>query len=452
VSFARYGAYKDSDIDWIGPIPAHWDVDRIKRSVLSCRNGIWGAEPAGTADDIPCVRVADFDRERLVVDQPVPTIRNVSPSERQGRVLSAGDLLLEKSGGGELQPVGCVVLYRLADPAVCSNFVARMQLAPQMASSFWRYLHAAAYAAGLNTRSVKQTSGIQNLDQQAYLDERVPFPPYDEQVMIADFIDSQTAKIDALVAEQQHLIELLNEKRQAVISHAVTKGLNTDAPMKTSNVEWLGSVPAHWEVGGLTKYFESLVDYRGRTPTKVADGVLLLTARNIRNGRIDYDASAEFILKDEYEAAMSRGKPEIGDVLFTTEAPLGQVANMDRTDVALAQRIIKFRGRKGVLSNEYLKYWLLGHFAQAEMRRLATGSTALGIKGSKVGQLRVAVPPFDEQLAITRFLDQECNQTDALQRQAGHAIELLEERRTALISAAVTGQIDVRGHATAEVA
>src|SRR6185503_19549648 len=106
-----------------------------------------------------------------------PTLRNIKENERIGRVLQRGDLLLEKSGGGELQPVGCVVLYDDPRPAVFSNFVARVVLAPDTCSSFWRYLHAAAYAVRLNTRSIKQTSGIQNLDQQQYFDERAPFPP-----------------------------------------------------------------------------------------------------------------------------------------------------------------------------------------------------------------------------------------------------------------------------------
>jgi type I restriction enzyme S subunit len=163
-------------------------------------------------------------------------------------VLEEGDLLLEKSGGGELQPVGCVVIYDDPQPAVCSNFIARMQIAAGMNSSFWRYVHAAAYAVRLTTGSINQTSGIQNLDQDRYFNERAAFPPLPEQSTIAAFIDCETAKIDALITEQHRLIELLKEKRQAFIFHAVTKGLNANAPMKGSGIEWLGEVPEHWEV------------------------------------------------------------------------------------------------------------------------------------------------------------------------------------------------------------
>jgi type I restriction enzyme S subunit len=229
VSFPRYPKYKDSGVEWLGEVPEHWHLDRMKWSTRNCKNGVWGDEAKQDENDIPCVRVADFDRPRLRVALNEPTIRNVSASERVGRVLRQGDLLLEKSGGGEGQPVGCVVLYNDPKPAVCSNFVAKIEVATGMDSSFWRYLHAAAYAIRLNTRSIKQTSEIQNLDQQQYLDEIAAFPSEAEQTSIAAFLDLETAKIDALVAEQRRLIELLKEKRQAVISHAVTKGLNPTA-------------------------------------------------------------------------------------------------------------------------------------------------------------------------------------------------------------------------------
>ena len=222
MSFPRYPKYKASGVEWLGEVPEEWEVDRLKRSILSSKNGVWGAEPQQDESDIPCVRVADFDRQKLRVELSEPTIRNVVESERVGRVLCKGDLLLEKAGGGELQPVGCVVLYDDDRPAVCSNFVARVQVAPGMNASFWRYAHAAAYAVRLNTRSIKQTSGIQNLDGSQYFDERAAFPPLPEQTAIAEFLDTELAKFDTLTAEAQRAIDLLQERRTAIISAAVT--------------------------------------------------------------------------------------------------------------------------------------------------------------------------------------------------------------------------------------
>ncbi|WP_428163311.1 restriction endonuclease subunit S [Diaphorobacter sp.] len=211
MSFPRYPECKDSGVEWLGEVPVHWCVDRLKASIVSSKNGIWGDESKGDENDIPCVRVADFDRQKLRVELMEPTIRNLTSREREGRTLNKGDLLLEKSGGGENQPVGCVVLYDDERPAVCSNFVARVQLKPGMVSSYWRYVHAAAYAVRLTTGSINQTSGIQNLDQDRYYNERAAFPPPEEQTAIAIFLDRETAKIDALVAEQEKLIALLQE-------------------------------------------------------------------------------------------------------------------------------------------------------------------------------------------------------------------------------------------------
>jgi type I restriction enzyme S subunit len=163
MSFRRYEEYKDSGVEWLGEVPAHWEIHRLKRSIATCTNGIWGNEAQGDENDVPCVRVADFDRTGLTVTLSDPTIRNIGIRERVGRLLERGNLLLEKSGGGEKQPVGCVVMYDDARAAVCSNFVARMVLAPDMCPSFWRYVHAAAYAVRLTTGSINQTSGIQNL-------------------------------------------------------------------------------------------------------------------------------------------------------------------------------------------------------------------------------------------------------------------------------------------------
>ena len=276
--------------------------------------------------------------------------------------------------------------------------------------------------------------------------KRLPIlvPSYDEQVAIATFLDRETAKIDTLIAEQEKLLALLAEKRQATISHAVTRGLDPDAPMKDSVIPWLGEVPAHWLIGGLTKFIGPVVDYRGRTPTKGDEGMFLVTAKNVRDGAIDYAASEEYVDPAEAITLLSRGHPEVGDVLFTTEAPLGQVAQIDRTDIALAQRIVKFRGLDGVLGNRFLMYWLMGSACRSRLETLATGSTALGIKASKLGMIECLVPPVIEQEKIVEHIDQQLDQFAALQSEAARGIDLLRERRSALISAAVTGKIDVR--------
>lgn len=273
-------------------------------------------------------------------------------------------------------------------------------------------------------------------------------PSLGEQQRIADFLDEQTARIDALIAEKERLLATLAELRYSTVSWAVTGGHQGDSgAMNTGNM-FVPKLPPGWSLGGLTKYIGPVVDYRGKTPEKVPDGVLLVTARNIRNGALDYSASAEFVREEDYDEIMRRGTPRIGDVLFTTEAPLGQVANIDREDIALAQRVVKFCGLDGLLDNYFLKYWLMGDAVQSTLKTLATGSTAEGIKASKFGQIPVAVPPISEQRKIVLFLDERLSAIDAMSGHTGAHIDRLHEYRSSLISAAVTGQLDINAYQT----
>jgi len=212
---------RDSGVEWLGEVPAHWEIARLKWSTTGCIGGVWGDEPDGV-DDLLCVRVADFDRLAARVSLRNPTLRSVSISHREGRMLGVGDLLLEKSGGGAKQLVGCVVLYDHDVPAVCSNFVGRVALAENAHPAYWTYVHRALYAGKLNYPAIKQTTGIQNLDTDAYFDTPVAFPPYPEQIAIAEYLDTAADHIDALRAKARLSIERLSEYRSAVISAAVT--------------------------------------------------------------------------------------------------------------------------------------------------------------------------------------------------------------------------------------
>ena len=430
MSFPRYPEYKDSDVEWLGQVPGHWEVARLKRSTISSKNGVWGEEAKQDENDIPCVRVADFDRQALRVVLTEPTIRNIVDSERVGRILVRGNLLLEKSGGGEGQPVGCVVLYDDPLPAVCSNFVARVQIAAGMDSAFWRYVHAAAYAVRLNTRSIKQTSGIQNLDASQYFDERAAFPPLPEQIQIAAFLDRETAKIDELVAEQRRLMDLLKEKRQAIISHAVTRGLNPDAPMKPSGIEWLGDVPEHWDVGPVKRFFSS------ENPRRVP---LSGEERSGRSGEFAYygasgviDFIDEFIFEDDLVLVS-----EDGANLINRSTPIAFVAT-GKYWVNNHAHILRPLDQNLIFWAERLE--------SIDLMPFITGSAQPKLTSEALNALVICVPPTsDERAAIQEHIVFETARIDTLTTEAKRAIDLLQERRTALISAAVTGQIDVRG-------
>lgn len=201
----------------------------------------------------------------------------------------------------------------------------------------------------------------------------------------------------------------------------------------------LGPIPEDWEVkrlGDVCNY----VDYRGKSPNKVSNGVFLVTAKNIRDGYIDYEVSKEYIPNEDFEKVMQRGKAEVGDVLITTEAPLGHVAQIDNPNIALAQRVIKYR-EKGNLLNTFLKYFLMSETFQTILTANATGSTALGIKGSRLHQLPIILPNITEQeeiISVLQLWDTAIAKQTAL-------IEKLTLRKRGLMQQLLTGKKRLKG-------
>lgn len=271
-------------------------------------------------------------------------------------------------------------------------------------------------------------------------------PDLETQRQIADFLDRETARIDLLIEKKQRLVELLAGKKEALRDSAVCKGLSSSADMKSSGVDWFGEVPTHWTVCRFNRLIASKVDYRGRTPEKVDDGVFLVTARNIRDGKIDYQRSEEYTTAEDWEKLSARGKPRIGDIIFTTEAPLGQIAQVDRTGVAFAQRIMKFRANEALVSNDFLAEFMMTASFQRSLQLYSSGSTAAGIKSERLAHLFGLVPPKDEQEQIVAFVRKQIDQLDELESPINSSIDRLKEYRSALITAAVTGQIDVASH------
>lgn len=275
-------------------------------------------------------------------------------------------------------------------------------------------------------------------------------PPVDEQAAVVAFLRRELRQIDALIAEQERLIELLKEKRQAVISHAVTKGLNPDAPMKPSGVEWLGEVPEHWDVGLLRRALFA-VDYGISESLEPKGAIAVLRMGNIRGGEVVMD---DLKFSKDVDPALLLAP---GDLLFNRTNSLdliGKVGLFRGHDapVSFASYLVRLRAVEHVVP-AYLAFLLNTEGMLGIARSLAF--VAIGqcnLNPNRYTHIRVAIPPTPEQLAIVDFLGRRLNGIDELLAEARTAIKLLQERVTALVSAAVTGQIDVRGLAGAEVA
>jgi type I restriction enzyme, S subunit len=433
---------------------AEWPIVRMKFLIAECRNGVWGDDADGGVDDIACARVADFDRQSFRVRLPLETLRKVPPVQRANRIVRRGDLLLEKSGGGELTSVGAVVQYLGDEPAVCSNFVAVMRPTAATDARWLCYLNAHLYLTGANTKSIKQTTGIQNLDSEEYLNERVLAPSLAEQLAISQFLDRETTHIDALIEKKTRFIELLREKRHALITQAVTRGLDPNVSMKDSGVEWLAQVPTHWTVKPLKLLVKSgsSVTYGIVQPGDAQDdGVPFVQTTNISRG----DFNLENLQRTTAEIAAMYPRSTLvgGEVILGIRASIGAaylvpghlkganlsrgVARIDCSDALSPTYLVQF-----LRSSSVAAYWDLWR----------QGSTFNEVSIETVRELPVPVPPRAEQaeIAIKVIRDQE--RIDVLIDASRRSMALLSERRAALITAAVTGQIDVRAEAPEEQA
>jgi len=442
-----YPAYKDSGMEWLGKIPARWEMRQLKYALSRNDSGVWGEDPDG--DGTTVLRSTDMtvDGKWAIVE---PARRKLSVAEYASAHLQVGDLVVTKSSGSALH-LGKTALVTSEVEALdgCfSNFMQRLRPRTGFESGYIYWIINSPIGREQLNYLGSTTTGLANLNGSVIGSICIPAPGIAEQRAIAAFLNRETARIDALVTKQDRLIALLQEKRAALISHAVTKGLDLTVPMNSCGIPWLGESPAHWRLLQLRRVVSQFVDYRGKTPEKAPNGIPLITAKNIKHGIINFDLSQEFIREEDYNDWMVRGLPEIGDVLVTTEAPLGESAQIVDTRAALAQRIILLKADKQQITNDYLKYSFAAGSGQGELWSRATGSTAIGIKAYHLRDILVPVPPIEEQEAITAHVDCETAKLDALIAKAQQMIGRLQEYRTALISAAVTGKVDVRGTET----
>jgi type I restriction enzyme, S subunit len=276
----------------------------------------------------------------------------------------------------------------------------------------------------------------------------VLLPAIAEQVAIAFFLDRETAKIDALVDEQKRLIELLKEKRQAVISHAVSKGLDAAAPMKDSGVEWIGQVPEHWVVTPLkhVAVMKGRLGWQGlRADEYSEEGPYLVTSEHFSNDKVDWHR-CHHVLQERYDLA-----PEIQlrreDLLLMKDgAAMGKLAYIEELPgpACLNSHLLLIRPRESRFLNRFLYYVLSSQGFKAYIVLERTGTTFFGISQESMGAFPFAMPPVAEQEKVVALLEEQLTEVDSLATEAETAIKLLRERRSALISAAVAGKIDVR--------
>lgn len=431
MSVPPYGSYRDSDVEWNRSVPAHWTDTRLRfvAKLNPSKSEIAQRDREEDVSFIPMDAVGEDGSVRLEQTRPIGEVETGYTYFADGDVTVAKITPCFENGKGAVMRG----LQGGIGFGTTELFVARPRLGTS--ADFLHWLFTSTAFRKLGEGAMYGAGGQKRVPDDFVRDFPVAMPPHSEQTAIAAFLDRETGKIDALVAAQRRLIELLKEKRQAVISHAVTKGLDPTAPMKDSGVEWLGQVPAHWEVKRLSteagffqgKAHEPFVEDEGEH--------IYVSARFVSTAG-----------EAQKNCTINLSPAKQGDILMVmSDLPNGRALARaflvpDDRSYAVNQRVCSIRFKRG--SAGFFAYQLNRN---KQLLQFNDGVEQTHLKNSAFTKLSLAVPPVEEQRAIAAWLDQRVAAWDRLMNDAELATAFLQERRAALISAAVTGKIDVRG-------
>ena len=411
--YQKYAEYKDSGVEWLGDIPSHWTATALKRYARITDGS--HHSPKIESEGFPFVSVTDVGINNInFVDAKKITENDYLRLVKEGCKPAVNDVLLTKDG-----TIGraCIVTEDMPAFVILSS-LGLITPNTQISSHFLYYY----LVSGVNVdqmNSVIHGSALKRMTINKINDLIFTFPNFYEQEKIANFLDYETAKIDSLIEKQQELIQLLKEKRQAVISHAVTKGLNPDVPMKDSGVEWLGQVPEHSVIGRL-KNVLSIKNGRDYKNVEVEEG-----------GYPVYGSGGIFKRSSDY---LYDGVSILFGRKGTIDKPLLVNGKFWTVDTMFYSELIKN------VDPEYIYFQSLVF----PFDKLSTNTALPSMTQEDLLNLGFVIPPIKEQIEISKFIRQYLEKNRSLMEKAKQAIELMKERRIALISAAVTGKIDVR--------
>lgn len=441
-----YPEYKDSGVEWYRSIPVDWGVERLKFSVRKLESGTSVNAmdtPAGLGQvgvlKTSAVYTGEFrhSENKAVLESD---LTRVSCPVKKGCLvvsrMNTPDLV--GAAGLVVEEVGSIYLpdrlWQVHVSEGAAKFIHYWTLTPE-------------YRNQVRLVCTGTSSSMQNLSQEQFLNFLIPALAEDEKKSVAAFLDYETVRVERLISQQLRLIELLKEKRQAVISHVVTKGLNPNVPMKDSGVDWLGQVPAHWVVRRLkhTAAIHSGIPKGKDLSGKKTITVPMLRVANVQDGYLNLDNVHEIEIEPHELARYSLRE---GDVLMNEGGDndkVGRGAVWPGQITPCIHQNHVFVIRVNNIEPEWLSWLTSSSYAKYYFYSVSKQSTNLAsISSSNVKETPLVLPPKNERVEIMRYLGEKIAKLYRIESQAAQQIELLQERRTALISAAVTGKIDLR--------
>ncbi|HHZ8505088.1 TPA: restriction endonuclease subunit S [Morganella morganii] len=424
--YKAYPEYKDSGVEWLGEIPAHWSIKRIKETASVISGYPFSSSQFHPEKGFPLVRIRDINAKRTEI-----FFDGYVPSEAK---INTGDILVGMDGDFN-------VSWWESGEAALNQRVACIRTATNALTRF------IFYTLPFNMKVVNDLTyftTVKHLSNTDILKTTFALPSEDEINSIVIFLDHETAKIDNLINKQQQLIELLKEKRQAVINHAVTKGLNPDVPMKDSGNDLLGKMPVHWKLTPMRFLSDNITVGIVVTPAKyyIDNGIRCFRSLNISESKIK---DAEWVyISEASNNLLSKSKVYTDDILVVRSGQPGTAAVVDHEfDSCNCIDLIIIRSSERFNSN-YICMQINSVFIKKQVGMASDGAIQQHFNVEVAKALVVVEPPKHEQSEIFKFLSEKNKYFERLIERSELQITLLQERRTALISAAVTGKIDVR--------
>lgn len=435
--YKAYPEYKTTGLGWLTEIPDHWEVKKLKylgQAIIGLTYSPDDVVDQGEGTLV--LRSSNVQNGKLEFLDNV-YVRKSIPLHLK---VKDGDILICARNGSRALIGKNAKVTKDAEGMTFGAFMSIFRssynnyLSHVFASALFEYQSGSFLTATINQLT---TSNLNSFE--------IPLPPQTEQDRIVNFLDHETAKIDNLIEKQQQLIELLKEKRQAVISHAVTKGLNPDVPMKDSGVEWLGDVPAHWGICLLKFKCYTITDGAHVSPDTNEGEHYFVSIKDIKKGIIDFNNSL-LTSSASYKYLVKTGcKPFSGDILFSKDGTIGQTAIVpDEVDFVVASSLIIIRPDNEKVLPAYMDLLLQSSLVKEQVESFVKGAALRRLSIQNLEKVFGIFPTMSEQQKISDYINAQLNRLDVLESKAIVQIQLLEERRTALISAAVTGKIDVR--------
>lgn len=459
MSMPRYSAYKPSGVEWFGEVPSHWHVKRLKNEASYCVSNV---DKVPSDDELP-VRLCNYT-DVYYNDRITPNMELMETTATAEEIRKFGllvnDVLITKDSEEWSDIAVPAMVAETAPDLLCGYHLAIIR--PTEGRLHGKYLLRVLQSSAVNQQFQIAASGVTRygLPKSSIGEAWLPLPPLEEQQTIADYLDVQTTKIDTLLEKKRQFIGKLKEKRSALIARTVTRGLPPAAAkaaglephpaMKDSGVEWIGVFPEHWGVSPLFRIVDSIQTGPFGTQLHqsdyIDDGIPLINPVHLVDGVLVPDAKNTVTI--DTAERLARYRLKVGDVIFARRGDIGRCATVrDGQDGWLCgtgSMVVRF---KTGLADYYSQIFSSAGFSSV-LELNAVGTTMLNLNPSILGRMRVPIPPVDEQKIIVDYLDCETARIDQLTAKVEAALSRLTEYRQALITAAVTGKIDVSQYNT----